>query len=178
MQQSSGNDKQSTSPFGFWGAFLILFIFWLLLSGHYDYFHISLGIICTALVSYISHDLLLSDIPEKKSLRVLWRFILYIPWLVYQIILANLHVAYLVLNPKMPIDPKIIHFKTDLKTNLSQVSLGNSITLTPGTITVDIREGEYYVHAVSKKVADDLLSGDMQDRIARIFAQGKYSTEK
>ena len=99
-------------------------------------------------------------------------FILYLPWLIYQIYLANLHVVYLVWHRGMPIDPKIIRFKTKLESDLALVTLANSITLTPGTITLDIRDGEYYVHALSKKVADDLLTGDMQNRVAKIYGEG------
>ena len=97
------------------------------------------------------------------------RFIKYIPWLLYQILLSNIHVAYLVLSPKLPIDPKMIRFKTKLKKEMSLAVFANSITLTPGTITADIKNGEFYVHALSKKVADDLLTGEMENKVAEIF---------
>jgi multicomponent Na+:H+ antiporter subunit E len=71
----------------------------------------------------------------------------------------------------MPIDPKIIKFKTKLKKDISLVTFANSITLTPGTITADIREGDYYVHSLSKKVTDDLLSGEMENKVAHIFEE-------
>jgi multicomponent Na+:H+ antiporter subunit E len=71
----------------------------------------------------------------------------------------------------MPIDPKIIKFKTKLKRDISLAVFANSITLTPGTITADIKEGEYYVHALSKKVAEELLTGKMEDKVAHIFME-------
>lgn len=126
------------------------------------------------MVAYASHDLLFSQTSLKnlKKRHLAGKnFILYIPWLIYQIFLANFHVIYLVLHPRMPIDPKIVRFKTKLKSDLSVVTLANSITLTPGTITVDIREGRYYVHALSKKVAHDLLTGDMENRVAKIYGE-------
>jgi multicomponent Na+:H+ antiporter subunit E len=149
-------------------VFAILFAFWLLLSGHYDLFHLSLGLICSLLVAFVSHDLLIENISGSNRIRKTRRFISYVPWLIYQIVLANLHVAFLILKPKT-IDPRIVRFKTRLKSEFSMVTLGNSITLTPGTITMDIIDGEFVVHALSKKVADDLLSGEMERRIAHVF---------
>jgi multicomponent Na+:H+ antiporter subunit E len=96
----------------------------------------------------------------------------YLPWLFYQIVMANLHVAKMVLHPKMPIEPRVIDFKTKLESNLALTTLGNSITLTPGTITVDIRDGKYFVHALTDKVAEDLLSGEMENRVASIYGEG------
>ena len=151
-------------------VFLILFAFWLLLSGHYDLFHLSLGLICSLLVAFVSHDLLIENISGLKRLKKTWRFVLYVPWLIYQIVVANLHVAYLILNPKA-IDPRIVRFKTRLKSQFSMVTLGNSITLTPGTITMDIIDGEFVVHALSKKVADDILTGEMERRVAHVYLE-------
>jgi len=71
----------------------------------------------------------------------------------------------------MPIDPQMIKFKTKLKKDISLTAFANSITLTPGTITADIREEEFYVHALSKKVADDLLSGEMENKVAHVFME-------
>lgn len=153
-------------------TFLILFLIWILWSGKFDAFHLSLGVISCILVTYMSCDLLFKR--EKFSLGhavEIIRFIKYIPWLLYQILIANIHVAYLTLSPKMPIDPKIIKFKTKLKRDISLAVFANSITLTPGTITADIKEGEYYVHALSKKVAEELLTGKMEDKVAHIFME-------
>lgn len=154
-------------------TFIILYGFWIVMSGRFDYFHLSLGVISCALVSHASHDLLFRDIRAKNRHIEVIRLITYLPWLIYQIVLANIHVAYLVLHPKMPmlIDPHIIRFKTYLKRDLSLVTFANSITLTPGTITVLIKEGHYYVHAIDKKVADDLLTGEMEDRVAHIYME-------
>jgi len=151
-------------------VFLILFAFWLLLSSHYDLFHLSLGLICSLLVAAASHDLLIENISGSKRIKKTRRFLSYVPWLIYQIVVANLHVAYLVVNPRA-IDPRIVRFKTRLKSQFAMVTLGNSITLTPGTITMDIIDGEFYVHALSKKVADDLLSGEMERRVAHIYLE-------
>jgi multicomponent Na+:H+ antiporter subunit E len=151
-------------------VFLILFGFWLIFSGHFDVFHLSLGVMCAALVSVFSYDLLLPDVPSPNKLLKVGRFVQYVPWLLYQVVVANLHVVYLVLAPAK-IRPQIIHFKTSLESDLSKVSLGNSITLTPGTITLDIVDGEFYVHALDDKVAEDLLTGEMQRRVGYVFLE-------
>jgi len=150
-------------------TFLLLLPLWLLLSGHYDLFHISIGIACCALISLYSTDLLFSSAKIATHHIVILRFILYIPWLIYQIILANILVAKLVLSPKLKIEPQIFSFKTKLTSDLAQTTYGNSITLTPGTITVEIKGDEFYVHALAGNFADDLLTGDMEKRISKIF---------
>lgn len=153
-------------------TFLILYVNWMIWSGKFDAFHLSLGGISCIIVTYTTHDLLFkrTQFSFRDIIEVI-RLFKYIPWLIYQIILANIHVASLVLNPKMPIDPKIIRFKTKLKKDISLTTFANSITLTPGTITADIVEGEYYVHALNKKVADDLLSGEMENKVAHVFME-------
>lgn len=151
-------------------VFLILFGFWLIFSGHFDRFHISLGVICAGLVAFFSYDLLLPDLKSRNKLLKAWRFLHYIPWLVYQVLLANLHVVHLVFYPSK-IRPQIVRFKTTLTSDLAKVTLGNSITLTPGTITMDVSDDEFYIHALSDKVAKDLLTGEMERRVAHVFLE-------
>ena len=155
-------------------TFFILFAFWILLSGRFDYFHLTLGIICSILVAYLSHDLLFLNVRLGDFRTRARRFFSAGPWFLSQIFSANLHVAYLALSPKMPIDPQIITFNTKLESDISWVALANSITLTPGTITVDIREGEFFVHALDKKVAYDLNTGEMEDKIAHVFMEADH----
>jgi len=154
-------------------TFIILFSCWIIWSGVFDAWHLSLGVISCFIVTYISNDLLFQreKFGSKDRVEVI-RFIKYLPWLMYQIILANIHVAYLVLSFKTPIQPSLITFPTKLKKGISLLTFANSITLTPGTITADIRGGGFYVvHALDRKVADDLLTGDMENRVAHIFEE-------
>jgi multicomponent Na+:H+ antiporter subunit E len=154
-------------------TFIILFGFWILLSGRFDLFHLSLGVISCALVSFLSRDLLFSKKIGRNHLSQLLRFLRYLPWLFYQIVLANLYIAFLALHPKLTqkIDPHVIRFKAKLKTDMAVTTFANSITLTPGTITLLVQEGFFYVHSISKKVADDLLTGEMEDRVAQIYQE-------
>lgn len=155
-------------------TFLILFGFWVLLSGKYDFFHLTLGVICSLLVAFLNHDLLFANARVGDAKVIFQRFIAYIPWLLYQIVSSNIHVALVALSKNKPIDPRIIRFKTKLESDISWVTLANSITLTPGTITMDIKDGEFFVHALDKKVADDLNAGEMEDRVAHVFMEADH----
>jgi multicomponent Na+:H+ antiporter subunit E len=170
----TGAQRKKTEFQNFVGTTIILYAFWILLSGLFDAFHLTLGAICCMLVAYLFHDLLFANVRAGDMRVIAVRFITYIPWLIEQIVLANIHVAALVLNPKMPINPRVLTFKTKLETDISSVTLANSITLTPGTITMDIKDGVFYVHALSKKVADDLNTGEMEDRVAHIFMEADH----
>ena len=169
MKAKLDEDSRAVSCSAFFAAFSILFALWLAFSEHWDVFHLSLGLLCSALVSYMSHDLMFHHFHWHLNPYASARFLLYLPWLFYQIVLANLHVARMVLHPRMPITPRIFDFPTRLRKEIALATLGNSITLTPGTITIDIFEGKFCVHALTQKVADDLLGGEMESRVAAIF---------
>ncbi|MBW1999003.1 MAG: Na+/H+ antiporter subunit E [Deltaproteobacteria bacterium] len=170
----TGAQKRKTAFQNFAGTTFILYAFWILLSGIFDAFHLILGAICCIVVAYLYHDLLFANVRVGDIRTVAWRFIRYIPWLMYQILMSNIHVASLVLRREMPIAPQVLRFKTKLETDISCVTLANSITLTPGTITMDIQDGEFFVHAISKKVADELKAGEMEDRVAHIFMEADH----
>ncbi|MFO7607198.1 MAG: Na+/H+ antiporter subunit E [Desulfurivibrionaceae bacterium] len=151
---------------------LILFAFWLVLSGKFDLFHLALGAISSLVVAWMSSDLLFFEQNKKGRTGEALRFIAYIPWLVVEIFKSTFHVAWLALHPAMRerIDPRIVTFKTRLKSDVARVALANSITLTPGTITVRVEEDVFTVHALSDKTAAG-LPGAMEERIARIFRE-------
>ena len=151
-------------------VFGLLLTFWVVFSGHFDALHLVLGVLSCALVTATSTDLLLTRTPSTRTFLRWWRFAQYVPWLVWQIALANLHVVYLVFRPDR-ISPRVVRFKTSLQSDIARVALGNSITLTPGTITLDIVEDEFWVHAVSEQSAAGVTSGDMERRVARAFLE-------
>jgi multicomponent Na+:H+ antiporter subunit E len=159
--------------FGVPVTFCIMFLFWLILSGFFDAFHLITGGICSAIVTLISHGLLVQGKSQKVLLKSL-RLLLYVPWQLWQIVLANVDVAYRVLHPKMPIDPLIIEFETSLRGAFALVTLANSITLTPGTITIFVepQEGKYWVHALAKEHAHaHLVDKTMQRKVAFVFME-------
>lgn len=152
-------------------TFIALLCLWVILSGKFDWFHMGLGLISCVIVTIFSGDLLF---PQSKTGGLFRRFIHvinYVPWLLYQVVVANFHVLYLVFHPRMMelIDPQIIRFDSTLKKELSLVTFANSITLTPGTITMYVSvNGTFQVHAIDK-ASGEPLPGEMEKRIAKAF---------
>jgi len=157
----------------FFLSFIICFILWLIFSGRFDAFHITLGLISSAIVSFLSGDLLFTASRPKGILRMWVGLAWYIPWLLYQVFLANLQVMYLTFHPRLidKIDPHIIEFESRLKSDYSRTTFANSITLTPGTITVNVTVlGRFSVHCINTK-AGEPLPGEMEKRIAKVFRE-------
>ena len=152
-------------------TFFIMFGVWVILSGKFDPFHLSLGVISCAIVAYLSADLLR---PSMRGLLILLvRWVPYLLWLMKEIFKANLHVTYLVFHPRMMdlIDPRIVKFQSKLEGDLALVSFANSITLTPGTITVNVSpDGDFKVHAIDK-ASGEPLPGEMEARVAKAFGE-------
>ena len=149
-------------------TFFIMLAFWVMLSGMFDPFHFSLGVVCCLLVAQFSSHLLFKEMRVGFSARQIIGLILYQPWLFWEITLSSLQVAYLVLHPQMKkkMDPQLIRFKTRLKSQFAKVTFAQSITLTPGTITVSINDDEMTVYALTKSAAES-LPGEMERRVAR-----------
>ncbi len=149
-------------------TFFIMLSFWILLSGMFDAFHLTLGVISCLLVSFLSHDLLFYGKPDTAWVKKMVGMVLYCPWLFYQICLASIEIAYIVLHPRMLeiMDPRLIRFRTSLKSNLGRFTFAQSITLTPGTITVNLSNNEFTVYALTKKAAAS-LPGEMEVWVAK-----------
>lgn len=166
---SGKHSKKSKIPFIF--TFCISFATWCILSGRFDIFHLVLGVVSCLIISYYSADLVLSS-PYIRKFPMVWlRFLRYIPWLLFQVFVANIHVMYLALHPRMMdlIDPSIVRFKSRLKSDLALVTLANSITLTPGTITIYISVyGEVTFHMIDAE-SGQTLPWIMDVRIAEVF---------
>ena len=152
-------------------TFIISLATWLILSGQFDSFHIALGIVSSFIVAYLSGDLMFQNPIQKGFITRTIRFVIYIPWLMVQIFIANLHILKIVFhsNPSAVIDPKIVKFNSRLSGQMPLFILGNSITLTPGTVTIFVNVfGTYTVHAIDRQSAE-ALPGEMESRIAAIF---------
>ncbi|MBI2831333.1 MAG: Na+/H+ antiporter subunit E [Chloroflexi bacterium] len=156
--------------------FIVLVLFWVILSGRFQVKYVTLGVISAGLVTFLTRDLVLSVFPHEAErdsrffLRI-GRFLAYLPWLLSRIVIANLQVAYLVLHPRMPIAPALLQFRTGLKRNLARVIVANSITLTPGTITVSLKDGRYIVHALVPPSASDITEATLQNKVGEIFME-------
>ena len=153
-------------------TFVFLFVIWIVLSGKFDPFHLALGVISSAFVTVISSDLYFSDRTIKIFARAqqMVRFAGYLIWLIYQIALANLHILRLALSPKglAEVEPRVVRFKSILKSEFARYVLANSITLTPGTVTIKVEDNEFWVHVISR-TSSRSLEGEMESRIAGVF---------
>jgi len=144
---------------------LFFYVLWLLLSQSFNAFHMTLGFIVSFMVALLNTD---RGISQPQNLR--WpRMLAYMPWLLWRVLQSGLHLSYLILHPRLPIDPKLIRYETTLKDEAGIVLLGNSITLTPGTITADVNSNELVIHAMDDASADDVTSLRMEQKVAGIF---------
>jgi multicomponent Na+:H+ antiporter subunit E len=141
--------------------FVIAFVVWVLLTwpfvdGKVDIEVVVAGLIASIFVAMIFHEILPKEHHVFISpVRIFW-FLVYVPVFFYYVIMANFDVVYRALHPKMPIKPGIVKIKTNLKTDSGITALANSITLTPGTLTVDLTDdGFLYVHWINVK-SDDI----------------------
>ena len=114
---------------------LVLFGVWLLLSGFFEMLLIAFGVGSCLLVLFIARRMDVID-REGHPIHLGWRAVLYWVWLGWEIVKANIDVARRVIDPKLPIHPVLIRLKTSQKSELGQVIYANSITLTPGTVTI------------------------------------------
>jgi multicomponent Na+:H+ antiporter subunit E len=148
--------------------FLILLGVWLLNSGHYTPIMISFGVGSSLLVVFLC---LRMDIVDEEGVPVhlIPRALLYTPWLVKEIFKSNIDVARRVLSPGRPrISPRIIEAGTTQHSDLGRVIYANSITLTPGTVSIRVHGSYITVHAIADEVADGLLEGEMDQRVTRL----------
>jgi len=133
--------------------FLFLMIFWILLTGLDDQ-ELKAGLIVSFLITLImmKHIRIFSEI--RVSLRSFIFLIMYVFVFVWELVKSNIDVAFRVLHPKLPINPGIVKVKTRLKSKLGRIILANSITLTPGTLTVEIKDDFYYIHWIDVTAKD------------------------
>lgn len=155
-------------------SFTALMAFWVLMSGFLDAIHLSLGVLTVASVLLLnrqlkSHQFFSDDMENISSLRF-HRAFMYLFWLLYQILIAGFHVLLAILRPKMNTRPAIVTFRADLPSAHAKVILGNSITLTPGTLTVDIEGDRFTVHALDEQSYAGILSDEMPRQVLNLFS--------
>jgi len=150
--------------------FALLMGTWLLLSGHFEPMLVTYGVLCSAGVVALGARLRIVD-AEALPVDLALRFPSYLPWLFKEVVLSNLAVARVILDPALPIRPRVLRVTASQESTIAQVVYANSITLTPGTITLDVRNGQLLVHALTDHSARQLLGGEMDRRVARLEAR-------
>jgi len=143
---------------------IVLLAVWLLWSGHYQPLIMAFGGLSCVFVVWLSGRMRIVD-DEGEPLQLGLKPFLYFVWLIKEIIQANIDVAKRVLSPNMPIQPQMIRVKSNQQTDLGRVIFANSITLTPGTVSVDMVDDEIVVHALTAEAAAEDASGEMNQRV-------------
>lgn len=149
--------------------FIVLFATWMLLSGHLEPLLLGLGVLSCAAVAWLAHRMDVTD-HEGHPIHLGWQALLYWPWLILEIVKANIAVAKVILHPRMPISPRVFTVKTTQRSELGQVIYGNSITLTPGTVSLAVYDDNIDVHAIDEGAQAGLETGEMDRRVTRMDA--------
>ncbi len=155
---------------------IVLYGTWLLFSGIYTPLLMGLGAASCLAVVGIAHRMDVVD-REGHPIHLGWRAITYWMWLTIEIVKANIDVARRILDPKLPIDPVMVTLEASQGSELGQVIYANSITLTPGTVSIRVSENTILVHAIATALADDLKSGAMDRRVTAMEGPGPRRLE-
>ena len=155
--------------------FALLVGVWLLLSGHYDPTLVTYGVLSSAGVVALCVHLGIVD-AESVPVHLALGMVVYLPWLLKEIVVSNVAVARVILDPRLPIWPRLLRVDASQESEIAQVIYANSITLTPATITLDVRNRKLLVHALTRDSAAGLLSGEMDRRVARLEQRGGRAT--
>ena len=148
-----------------------LFVIWLLLTESYSPFHLALGLVASFGVALLNTD---AGRPPGVAIRWL-RLLQFFPWLFGRIFVSGLHLSFLILHTKLPIAPALIRYRTKLGHEPGIVALGNSVTLTPGTVTAEAQTDELIVHAMDDESLQDLDSRRLESKIADVFRTRKIA---
>ncbi|NBC66154.1 MAG: hypothetical protein GVY07_10945 [Bacteroidetes bacterium] len=154
-------------------SFISLMLFWIAMSGFLDAIHLTFGVLSVGGVLMLNYQLkkhrfYTDDMDNLDELR-LFRAAYYFFWLIYQIIIAGFHVLGIILRPSMPIEPSIIKFRVDLPSSHAKMILGNSITLTPGTLTIEIEGDLFIVHSLDDASFESLKNDEMPRQVLQLF---------
>ena len=160
------NVSYRARPIQLAGLFLTLLVSWLLWSGIYKPLLIGLGLFSCVLSLWLANRMgffrHVMSLGSMLRLPALWW------WLLQEVIKSSLDVARVVLSPSLPIEPEVVEMTTAQTSDSGKVILGNSITLSPGTVTIDMHEDKLLVHCLTRKSADGLRDGEMERRTAKL----------
>jgi multicomponent Na+:H+ antiporter subunit E len=149
------------------------------MSGFFDITHSIMGIISVSIVLGINYKLKSYSFYDGETDIIKDIRFIYVPyylgWLLVQIIISGISVAKILLSPSLPIQTSVVKFKVDYPNPHCKMILGNSITLTPGTLTIDINDDEFIVHAISPASFEGLASDQMPQQVLRLFTKDPHS---
>jgi multicomponent Na+:H+ antiporter subunit E len=144
--------------------FLFVYLLWLAFSGLFSAFFIIAGAICSGLAVWIAHRMDVVD-HEGYPFHMTRRPLLYWLWLAKEMLKSSLEVSWIIWQPRMNISPTLAWIPDEQETDLGRVTYANSITLTPGTVCIELKDGQLLVHALRKHSIESLQSGEMSRRV-------------
>lgn len=144
-----------------------LFAFWLLLSGIYTPFLLAAGLGAALAVAAFARRMDVAD-REGYPVHLTLGALLYWPWLLKEIAKSGWQVARIILDPRLPVSPALVRFKPSQASAVGLVTHANSITLTPGTVTVEADHDAFLVHALTREGAEALAGSEMDRRVCRM----------
>lgn len=144
---------------------------WLLLSGHYNALLLSLGAASVLFVTWLNARMELDDHEVHPYHLHAPAVLRYLPWLAKEVVMSALDVSRRVLSSDMGLNPQVLHLPVSQRTDVGRTVYANSITLTPGTVSIDLSDTHVEVHALTPAGADSLASGDMDRRVAALERQ-------
>jgi multicomponent Na+:H+ antiporter subunit E len=145
--------------------FAFLFVFWALLSGYFTAFLLAAGVGCALAVVWFAHRLDVVD-HEGHPIQIGLRALAYWPWLIKEIVKSAWDVSKIILNPALPVSPTLVRFRPSQRTSMGLVIHAQSITLTPGTITIEAEPGEFLVHGLTQSSAQAVIGSEMDRRVS------------
>lgn len=148
-----------------WWLALLLVVFWLINSGHFDALLLSLGAASVALVVYLNHRMDRVNNEFQPPILLSPRLPIYLLWLAKAIIQSNIEVVRCIWQPSPAISPSVFTVKASQRSEACRVLYANSIIMTPGTVTLEVDGDELTVHALTRHSAEELRSGEMDRRI-------------
>lgn len=143
---------------------IVLCLFWVALSGHYTPLLLTIGLVSIGLCVFAARRMRIVD-PEGHPIEWAIGLATYLPWLVAEIGRSAWALARIILDPRLPISPAMTVVKASQRTSVGIATFANSITLTPGTITVAVSGNDLTVHSIVRAGARDLEGGEMDRRV-------------
>lgn len=146
---------------------IVLYAFWMLLSGYFEPFLLAAGAGSALAVVLLARRMKIID-REGHPIQMIASVVLYWPWLMKEIAKSAWDVSRIILDPRLPISPVLVRFKPSQKSQAGLATHANSITLTPGTITVEAAQDEFLVHALTRAGGEGVIDSEMDRRVSKV----------
>jgi len=143
-----------------------LYLFWILMSGYFTPFLLAAGFGSALAVAWLGRRMDLID-REGHPYHLSWAAAAYVPWLIREILKSAIDVSRIILDPRLPVSPTVVRFRPRQKTVVGLVTHANSITLTPGTLSIEVGADQFMVHGLTQAAAAAAVDSEMDRRVER-----------